>query len=211
LQYLEILFMQLLSLKTTVQGILALADQQKAQNERQLFYMHACQMLALLLETPGESGPGWPKAALMLLRPVSERQSGPLAAAGSFSPPGRQFSRPLVAVMAPPAQDEMHEHLLTILELPEIVAIGALGDLQAAIEEAISVGAPRYNRGDVAGCARLYQAMALTLVNAQISRGFAGQARAIDTLKKGLAEAQMLTGVDERAWALRHAFDRVLK
>ena len=48
-------------------------------------------------------------------------------------------------------------------------------------------------------------------LHAQINRGFTGQARAVDTLKKGLAEAQMLTSVDERAWGLRHAFDRVLK
>ncbi len=203
--------MQLLSLKTTIQGIMALADQQKAQGGRQLLYTHACQTLALLLETPGESGPGWPKAALMLLRQVSERQSGPLAAAGRFSPPGRQFSRPLVEVMAPSPQNEMQEHLLTLLELPEIVAVGALGEVQKAIEDAIAVGAPRYNRGDIAGCARLYHATALTLVNAQISRGFPGQARALDTLKKGLAEAQTLANVDDRAWALRHAFDRVLK
>ncbi|HEY7358792.1 MAG TPA: hypothetical protein VH590_20055 [Ktedonobacterales bacterium] len=203
--------MQLLSLKTTIQGIMALAEQQKAQNGRQLLYTHACQTLTLLLETPGESGPGWPKAALALLRQVSGRQSGPLAAAGGFSPADRQVSRPLVEVLAPAPQNEMQEQLLTILELPEIVAVGSLSDLQTAIEAAISVGAPRYNRGDLAGCARLYHATALTLVNAQISRGFPGQARALDTLKKGLAEAQMLTSADERAWALRHAFDRVLK
>ncbi|HEU5367819.1 MAG TPA: hypothetical protein VFU69_05130, partial [Ktedonobacterales bacterium] len=191
--------MQLLSLKATIQGIMALADQQKAQNGRQLFYTHACQTLTLLLETPGETGPGWPKAALALLRQVSERQSGPLAAATSgVNPSGRQFSRPLVEVMAPSLQNETQEHLLTILELPEIVAISSLGELQTAIEDAISVGAPRYNRGDIAGCARLYHATALTLVNAQISRGFAGQARAMDTLKKGLSEAQTLTSVDER-------------
>jgi hypothetical protein len=204
--------MQLLSLKTTIQGIMALAEQQKAQNGRQLLYTYACQTLALLLETPGESGPGWPKAALMLLRPQAERPATPLAAAtGGFNPAGRRFSRPLVEVMAPAPQNEMQEQLLTILELPEIVAFGSLGELQTAIEAAISVGAPRYNRGDLAGCARLYYATALTLVNAQISRGFPGQARALDTLKKGLSEAQALTSMDDRAWALRHAFDRVLK
>src|SRR5262249_11140805 len=113
--------------------------------------------------------------------------------------------------IAPLSMNEVQEHLLTVLELPEVISIGALQEVQTIIDEAISVGAPRYNRGDIAGCARLYLATALTLVNAQITRGFPGQARAIDTLKKGLAEAQVLTTVDERAWALRHAFDRILK
>lgn len=204
--------MQLLSLKTAIQGIMALAEQQKSQNERQLFYLHTCQALTLLLETPGESGPGWPRAALTLLRPLAEQQSGPLAAASSaLTLANRQHSRPLVEVITSSPQPEAQEHLLTVLELPEIVSVDALGDVQAAIEGAIAVGAPRYNRGDIAGCARLYLATALTLVNSQINRGFSGQARALDTLKKGLAEAQMLTSVDERAWALRHAFDRVLK
>ncbi|HLW02774.1 MAG TPA: hypothetical protein VKT82_29230 [Ktedonobacterales bacterium] len=202
--------MQLLSLKTAIQGILALADQQKSQNERQLFYLHTCQALTLLLEAPGESGPGWPRAALALLRPLAERQSGPLAAT-TRALTSRQLSRPLVEVMPSASLPETQEHLLTVLELPEIVSIDSLADVQAMIENAIAVGAPRYNRGDIAGCARLYLATALTLVNAQINRGFSGQARALDTLKKGLAEAQMLPSVDERAWALRHAFDRVLK
>jgi hypothetical protein len=204
--------MQLLSLKTTIQGIITLAEQQKGSSERQLFYQHTCQALILLLETPGESGPGWPRAALALLRLVAEQQSGPLAAAnGAFSRSSLRQSRPLVETMAPSPLTETQEQLRTILELPEIIAVGSLAELQVAIEAAISVGAPRYNRGDIAGCARLYLATALTLVNAQISRGFPGQARAVDTLKKGLAEAQMLSSVDERAWALRHAFDRVLK
>lgn len=204
--------MQLLSLKTAVQGVMAQAEQQKNPQERQLFYLHTCQVLTLLLDTPGESGPGWPKAALGLLAASQgERQSGTLAASGAFSPANRQRSRPLVEVLAPSPLSEIHEYLLALLELPDIVAIGSLSDIQTAIEGAISVGAPRYNRGDIAGCARLYLATALTLIHAQISRGFPGQARTLDTLKKGLTEAQMLSDVDERAWALRHAFDRVLK
>ncbi len=206
--------MQLLSLKTAVKGIIALADQQNSQNERQLFFLHTSQTLSLLLDTPGESSPGWPRAALALLHPLAERQSGPFAAAtGAFSLSTSQRSRPLVEVIAPSPSPlaETQEHLLTILELPEIVTISSVSEMQTAIEEAIARGAPRYNRGDIAGCARLYLATALTLVHAQINRGFPGQARAVDTLKKGLAEAQMLSNVDDRAWALRHAFDRVLK
>ena len=204
--------MQLLSLKSAIQSVLAQAERQKNPHERQLFYLHTCQVLTLLLDTPGESGPGWPKAALALLAAsLGERQSGPLAASGALSLASHQRSRPLVEVIAPSPLNELQEYLLALLELPDIVTIGSLNDIQAAIEGAISVGAPRYNRGDIAGCARLYLATALTLINAQISRGFPGQARILDTLKKGVAEAQMLNDADERAWALRHAFDRVLK
>ncbi len=204
--------MQLLSLKNAIQGAMALAEQQKSQNERQLFYLHTSQVLTLLLETPGESGPGWARAAMELLRPQAERQSGPLAATpGAFKLASRQQSRPLVELMPPAPQTQTQEHLLTILELPEVVSIGSFPELQAFIEDAIAIGAPRYNRGDVAGCARLYLATALTLIHAQISRGFPGQARALDTLKKGVAEAHLLNSADDRAWALRHAFDRVVK
>ena len=204
--------MQLLSLKTAVKGIMALADQQSSLHERQLFYLHTCQTLSLLLDTPGESGPGWPRAALTLLHPLVERQSGPFSAnTSAFMRSGLRRSRPLVEIMNSAPLTETQENLLTILELPEVVTINSVSDMQTVIEEAISLGAPRYNRGDIAGCARLYLATALALVHAQINRGFPGQARAVDTLKKGLAEAQVLTSVDERAWALRHAFDRVLK
>lgn len=204
--------MQLLSLKSVIQSVMAQAERQKNLHERQLFYLHTCQVLTFLLDAPGESSPGWPKAALALLAASQgERQSGPLAASAAFSLASHQRSRPLVEVIAPSPLSEIHEYLLALLELPDIVTIGSLSDIQTAIEGAISVGAPRYNRGDIAGCARLYLVTALTLINAQISRGFPGQARILDTLKKGLVEAQMLGDADERAWALRHAFDRVLK
>ncbi len=204
--------MQLLSLKNAIQGSIALAEKQSSQAERQLVYQHTCQLLTLLLGTPGEASPGWPRAALTLLRSQAERQTDQFAAAGgALSLSGGQRSRPLVELMAPLPSNELYEHLLTILELPEVVTINSAQEMQKVLEEAIAVGAPRYNRGDIAGCARLYLATALSLVNAQFSRGFPGHARALDTLKKGLAEAQLLTTIDDRAWALRHAFDRVLK
>lgn len=207
--------MQLESLKAAIQSIMAQAEQLNSQSERQMLYVHTCLVLALLLETPGEAGPGWPNAALLLLRPLVERHSGPMPAlSGAFSAPNRSRSRSVVETIAAaplPSLAALQEHLLIILELPDITSLTTLDDIQAPIEQAISIGAPRYNRGDIAGCARLYLATALTLLNAQVSRGFPGQARALDTLKKGVAEAQSLSDVDGRAWALRHAFDRVLK
>lgn len=205
--------MRLQSLKTTIQGIMAQGDQSRGPAERQSLYLHTCQVLTLLLDTPDEATPGWSRAALTILRPMTTRQSGPMAAlTASRSLLSPQRSRPLVeATGTAPPLAELQESLLTVLDLPDITSLASLEEVLAPIEAAISVGAPRYNRGDVAGCARLYMATALTLTLAQVNRGFPGQAKALDTLKKGLAEAQSLPDVDARAWALRHAFDRVLR
>ena len=205
--------MRLQSLKTTIQGIVAQGDQSRSPAERQTLYLHTCQVLTLLLDAPDEAGPGWSRAALTILRPMTTRQSGPMPAlTTSRSLLSPQRSRPLVeAVGNAPTLVELQESLLTVLELPDITSLASLAEVLAPIEAAISAGAPRYNRGDIAGCARLYLATMLTLAHAQVSRGFPGQARALDTLKKGLAEAQTISDVDTRAWALRHAFDRVLR
>ena len=205
--------MRLQSLKTTIRGIMAQGDQSRGPTERQMLYLHTCQIFTLLLDAPDEAGAGWSRAALTILRPMTTRQSGPMPAlTTSRSLLSPQRSRPLVeAVGSAPALAELQESLLTVLELPDITSLASLEEVIAPIEAAISVGAPRYNRGDIDGCARTYFATALTLTLAQANRGFPGQARALDTLKKGLAEAQTAPDVDARAWALRHAFDRVLR
>jgi hypothetical protein len=124
----------------------------------------------------------------------------------------RPTSRSLAGkAAAAPSLQELQERLLSVLLLPEITQLDTLKDIQAPIEQAISIGAPTYNRGDIPVCARLYLATALTLVHAQIARGFPGQAKALDTLKKGVGEALTQSDADERAWTLRHAFDRILK
>ena len=205
--------MRLQSLKTAIQGVMAQGDQSRSPAERQTLYLHTCQVLTLLLDAPDEATPGWSRAALTILRPMTTRQSGPMPAlTTSRSLLSPQRTRPLVETIGTaPALADLQESLVTVLELPDITSLASLEEVLAPIEAAISVGAPRYNRGDIAGCARLYLATALTLTLAQVSRGFAGQARALDTVKKGLAEAQSLPDVDARAWALRHAFDRVLR
>jgi hypothetical protein len=207
------LAMRLQSLKTAIKGMMAQADQSRSPAERQSLYLHTCQVLTLLLDAPDEAEPGWSRAALTILRPMTTRQSGPMPAlTPSRSPRSPGSTRPLVeAVGAAPSLADLQESLLTVLELPDITSLASLEGILAPIEAAISVGAPRYNRGDIAGCARLYYATALTLTLAQANRGFPGQARALDTLKKGLTEAQTALDVDARAWALRHAFDRVLR
>ncbi len=204
--------MQLPSIKTTIAAVLGQSET-LSPDERQTALAQTCQVLALLLETPGESGPGWPKAALTLLRPPIEQPAETrVASSGVVSMSSRSTSRMLALRTAPaPTLAELQERLLTVLLLPDVTQVESLDDLRAPIEQAIALGAPAYNRGDIAGCARLYLATALTLIHAQATRGFPGQAKALDTLKKGASEAYTQTDVDERAWTLRHAFDRILK
>jgi hypothetical protein len=203
--------MQLPSLKSTIAAVLSQSET-LSPGERQTALAQTCQVLALLLETPGESGPGWPKAALTLLRPPIEQPAEARIASGTVSMSSRSTSRMLALRTAPaPSLAELQERLLTVLLLPDVTQVESLDDLRAPIEQAIALGAPAYNRGDVAGCARLYLATALTLIHAQAMRGFPGQAKALDVLKNGASEAYTQTDIDERAWTLRHAFDRILK
>ncbi|MCE9637119.1 MAG: heme-binding protein [Planctomycetes bacterium] len=71
------------------------------------------------------------------------------------------------------------------------------------ITEAIDAGAPRYNAGDVSGCAKLYAAAARDLL---ATPGAVSELRAPDL------EAALANGGDDsaRSWALRESFDRVL-
>jgi len=73
------------------------------------------------------------------------------------------------------------------------------------IQEAIRIGVPLFNRGDVAGCARVYSQAAL----AAISKG-ASQMDA-HRLSQALTQATK-PGVSSSdcAWALRRAFDEIL-
>jgi hypothetical protein len=168
--------MQLASLKSTITSLLSQSET-SLPNERQVALAHTCQVLALLLETPGESGPGWPKAALALLRAQTEEPSDPrVAVVSARSTLSRPISRMLVqrSTLAL-SLAELQERLLTVLLLPDIAQVDSLDELRAPIEQTIALGAPAYNRGDIAGCARLYLATALTLIHAQMLRGFPGR------------------------------------
>jgi hypothetical protein len=94
--------------------------------------------------------------------------------------------------------------------------VDALEDLHEAIANAISVGAPRYNAGDIAGCCTMYWATIQAMIFAPVRRGFAGYARAMAQLK-AVAETEPppapldSRGVDMFAWDLRHAFDAALR
>src|SRR5215471_17827495 len=73
------------------------------------------------------------------------------------------------------------------------------------IEDAIKVGAPLYNKGDAQGCYDLYEKTSLRLVNAL--KACPGVREA---LLAGVSAANRATDPRDKAWAVRHAFDRVL-
>lgn len=75
----------------------------------------------------------------------------------------------------------------------------------ARIDEAIKVGVPVYNSGDHEGCYLIYAETARRLV------GTAGECKLLDqTLGRALAQAEQDRTASEKAWTMRHAFDRIL-
>jgi len=48
--------------------------------------------------------------------------------------------------------DQARVRIATLLDVPEVEAVGGLGELQEVVARAIAVGAPRYNAGDIRGC-----------------------------------------------------------
>jgi hypothetical protein len=73
------------------------------------------------------------------------------------------------------------------------------------ISDAIKVGAPLYNAGNAQGCFDIYEKTSLDLVGK--IKGCTGVR---ETLLGGLSGANRVPTPSEKAWALRHAFDRVL-
>jgi len=92
---------------------------------------------------------------------------------------------------------------------PTTMLVGAedqeLRVIAAAIGDAIHRGAPAYNAGDIADCARIYAATAHAVMAQHPTVEGATQA-----LEAGLQRAQGLSDPDARAWALRDAFDGLL-
>jgi serine protease Do len=73
------------------------------------------------------------------------------------------------------------------------------------IESAISLGAPLYNEGNAEACFRVYQGAALDI--SRSARSCRGAQRA---LEEGMAKANAASPAEEKAWALRDAFDGLL-
>ena len=73
------------------------------------------------------------------------------------------------------------------------------------IADAIRVGAPAYNEGDIARCYSVYEKAAQRLIDTRDDCPGVQLA-----LRQGLARAQQLQELDSRAWAMRDAFDGLL-
>lgn len=80
-------------------------------------------------------------------------------------------------------------------------------EIRDRIARAIRVGAPLYNGGDVAACARLYRDAAAEMI-ADLERSPSGRAHA-EHLRQAMLTATQRTP-NEAAWVLRYAFDSLL-
>jgi hypothetical protein len=81
-----------------------------------------------------------------------------------------------------------------------------LAVVEDAIVSAIQIGAPLYNQGNIEACFRVYEGAILNLLGND-KKGCAGAEKA---LKDGLTRAASEKTYDDKAWALRDAFDGVL-
>jgi hypothetical protein len=70
---------------------------------------------------------------------------------------------------------------------------------------AIQIGAPAYNQGDQRGCYEVYACTARLLL--RTVRGAGGTLR---TLTEALERAAVEVDVNEQAWIMRRAFDKIL-
>ncbi|MBL0213755.1 MAG: serine protease [Myxococcales bacterium] len=78
-------------------------------------------------------------------------------------------------------------------------------DVVESISDAIDIGAPLYNRGDIEACFRIYEGTSSKLERDPPCKGV-GKA-----FGDGLLRASTLTSYKEKAWALRDTFDGLVK
>ena len=80
-----------------------------------------------------------------------------------------------------------------------------VGDVINAISDAIDIGAPLYNRGDIEACFRIYEGTSSKL---ERDPPCAGVGKAFG---EGLLRASTLATYKDKAWALRDTFDGLVK
>jgi hypothetical protein len=128
--------------------------------------------------------------------------------------PGRCAS--VVRLLTGSGRDDL-AHAVDSLRLDETDQGGDRDNLVARCPElplvvdrislAISVGAPLYNKGEVAGCRDLYRRVARTLRDEVIPAGRCPAAHA--ELDSALTAAAQAGDPSQAAWALRRGFDRI--
>lgn len=112
--------------------------------------------------------------------------------------------------------DQMRRRLTCIENLPEVSGFTALEDIYALIGATINVGAPRYNNGDVRGCAALYWTTLNLIADTPATRGFPGFAKAVAQSRTAL-DLEIPVGpftpaaIDAFAWELRSALDAIAR
>jgi serine protease Do len=99
-------------------------------------------------------------------------------------------------------QRQVPSHPLSLLEGCPTDAVESIA---LALMEAIQVGAPAYNRGDIESCYRLYAHVTRRLIEER-----ADCPGAQDALRQGLQRCSHLSSTDDRAWLLRDTFDGLL-
>lgn len=108
---------------------------------------------------------------------------------------GSQDQGPKIVRMVP-------DHPLTVLQGCSDQQIGEVVD---AISDAIDIGAPLYNRGDIEACFRIYEGTSSKIERDPPCPGV-GKA-----FGDGLLRASTLATYKEKAWALRDTFDGLIK
>jgi hypothetical protein len=112
--------------------------------------------------------------------------------------------------------EQARRRLALLAELPDITGFASYQDIVEVIGETISVGAKRYNSGDIRGCAALYWMVIRLICETPATRGFSGYAR-LQSHFKPLADSEAYAGTmshteaDAWAWELRRAFDAMLR
>jgi hypothetical protein len=153
---------------------------------------------------------------LTTIRRVLEEQEQPRAwERVALSLADQRARLPIDALDALPVE-RARRRLAMLAETPSIAGFDSYQDVVDLIGEAIKVGAPRYNSGDIRGCAALYWLVVRLICETPATRGFPGYARLQGQLKP-LADAEARAGmmsyaeVDAWAWELRHALDASLR
>jgi hypothetical protein len=121
-----------------------------------------------------------------------------------------------IDALYPSRLDQLATRVGAISDIPEMTTLGSMDEMRRVISAAISVGAPRYNAGDIRGCCRIYWATMHTLVVAPAFHGFPGYERAMGPMQNVIERPAPLNAldtqsIDEYAWALRQAFDTALQ
>jgi serine protease Do len=79
-----------------------------------------------------------------------------------------------------------------------------IADIVKSIGDAIELGAPLFNRGDIEACFRIYEGTAIKLET--------GSCKGVrDALANVLLKTQTATGFADKAWHMRYTFDGLLK